>query len=135
MFNPLPSSITIKKSPVHGLELFAVQKIPKGTNLGLILYCSLSHKDKEHYRILDGMDFIRTPLGGFGNHSENPNCQKYYAEKGWHLCTTKDINPDEEITWKYTLYNPSINRTTRNTEERPEGEDETTREYNGILFI
>jgi len=31
MFNPLPSSITIKESAVHGLGLFAVQKIPKGT--------------------------------------------------------------------------------------------------------
>ena len=50
-------------------------------------------------------------MGGFGNHSNNPNCKKVWSPPesdvaGWYLITLRDIEPDEEITWKYTLYNP-----------------------------
>ena len=56
--------------------------------------------------ILDGSDFIRTPLGGFGNHSESPTCEKHWDVDRWLLRTIKDVEPDEELTWKYSLYNP-----------------------------
>ena len=99
-YKPLPECITIKKSPVHGLGLFATETIPEGTKLGLILIPD---------RMDDALDmeFIRTPLGGFGNHSDNPNCKKYYDIGGWHIQAIRDITPDEEITWTYTLYNPN----------------------------
>ena len=93
MYKPLPDCVTIKKSPLHGLGLFATDYIPSGTELGVIM-------------ILDGSDFIRTPLGGFGNHSESPTCEKYWDNGGWYIRTIQDLNPDDEITWKYTLYNP-----------------------------
>jgi len=35
MFKPLPASLTIKESKVHGLGLFATASIKKNTNLGL----------------------------------------------------------------------------------------------------
>ena len=35
MYKPLPESLTIKTSGVHGLGLFADQKIMQGTNLGM----------------------------------------------------------------------------------------------------
>ena len=35
MYKPLPESLTIKASGVHGLGLFADQKIKQATNLGM----------------------------------------------------------------------------------------------------
>ena len=92
-YKPLPKNVTIKMSPIEGLGLFATDHIPEGTDLGTVL-------------IPDGMDFIRTPLGGFGNHSNNPNCEKIWDRGVWKIVTSRDIEPDEEITWSYTLYNP-----------------------------
>ena len=93
-YHPLPTTLTIKESKIHGLGIFALDKITKGTNLGMI-----------HYPSKDG-NIIRTPLGGFGNHSNEPNCKKLKdsSESGVYLETSKDIFPNEEITWRYTLY-------------------------------
>ena len=63
MYKPLPNSLTIKTSKVNGLGLFAKEAIPKATNLGMT-----------HIKI--GEKIIRTPLGGFINHKDNPNCEK-----------------------------------------------------------
>ena len=35
MYNPLPETVTIKKSEIHGLGLFAEKDIPRETILGL----------------------------------------------------------------------------------------------------
>ena len=100
MYNPLPSCITIKRSPIHGLGLYAIDTISEDTNLGLVLFSDQSAK------------LHRTPLGGFGNHSENPNCKKIWNAQddiaGWYLLTLRDIEPDEEITWTYPLYKPFV---------------------------
>ena len=99
MYKPLPESVTIKASGVHGLGLFADQKIMQGTNLGM-----------SHIK-LDGQ-IIRTPLGGFINHSNTPNCTKVELHangnepyrKKWNLVTIQDIKEGEEITVRYTFY-------------------------------
>ena len=99
MYKPLPESVTIKPSGVHGLGLFADQKIMQGTNLGM-----------SHIK-LDGQ-IIRTPLGGFINHSNTPNCTKVELHangnepyrKKWNLVTIQDIQEGEEITVRYTFY-------------------------------
>lgn len=90
-FKPLPDSLTIKKSKLHGLGLFAEKNINKNTYLGL-----------SHIQYID--DLIRTPLGGFYNHSDNPNCKKIKTGNYYHLYTIKDIKKGEEITVKYTFY-------------------------------
>ena len=65
-FEPLPSSLTIRESSIHGLGLFACTKITSKTELGI------THvKDK---RFSHG--YIRTPLGGFYNHSDSPTIQR-----------------------------------------------------------
>ncbi len=92
-YRPLPDSLTIKKSSIEGLGLFATQTIPKNIDLGMI-----------HFSY--GELLIRTPLGGFINHSKKPNCKKLDLEDEWHLKTTKEIKAGEELTLKYTLYNP-----------------------------
>ena len=101
MYKPLPESVTIKESGVHGLGLFADQQIMQGTNLGM-----------SHIKI--GETIIRTPLGGFINHSNEPNCIKTELRangidetflKKWNLITIKDIKGGEELTVRYTFYN------------------------------
>ena len=51
-----------------------------------------------------GRELYRTPLGGFINHSEKPNCQKIEVDNKWYLQTLRDIKKGEEITLKYTFY-------------------------------
>ena len=95
MYKPLPESLTIKQSGINGLGLFADQKVMQGTNFGV-----------SHYK-LNG-DIIRTPLGGFINHSNTPNVVKIELKdnnyKKWNLVTLKDIEKGEEVTIRYTFY-------------------------------
>ena len=99
MYKPLPESVTIKSSGIHALGLFADQDINQGTNLGMT-----------HIKIEDTI--IRTPLGGFINHANEPNCAKVellmtndsFDYKKWNLITLKDIKKGEEITLRYTFY-------------------------------
>ena len=95
MYRPLPACVTIKESPIDGFGLFATERITVGTYIGIV------HIINEN----DSADVIRTPLGGFGNHSDTPNCFKIKLENNnsW-IGASRDIEPDEEITWKYTLY-------------------------------
>ena len=100
MYKPLPNSLTIKTSKVDGLGLFAKEGIGQGTNLG-----------RSHLKI--GEKIIRTPLGGFINHSSDANCVKVelhmtnekFAYKKWNLVTLQDIKEGEELTVRYTFYN------------------------------
>ena len=102
MYKPLPESLTIKTSRVHGLGLFADQEILQGTNLGM-----------SHLKI--GEKIFRTPLGGFINHSNTPNCVKAELNmvdeevkgnyKKWNLITSQDVKEGEELTVRYTFYN------------------------------
>jgi len=96
-YKPLPKFLTIRPSITHGLGLFATEKIFKNTNLGI------SH------HVLKTGEIIRTPLGGFFNHSEKPNCYKITSKdlKVLYLFTTKDIEVGEEILVNYTLYDPT----------------------------
>ena len=99
MYKPLPESLTIQQSGINGLGLFADQKIMKGTNLGM-----------SHIKIADQL--LRTPLGGFINHSNTPNCSKAellmkkdsFDYKKWNLVTIDDIKEGEELTVRYTFY-------------------------------
>jgi SET domain-containing protein len=93
-FEPLPSSLTIRRSSIHGLGLFAYTKIDSKTELGI------THaKDK---RFSHG--YIRTPLGGFFNHSITPNCEAVYDVDFIKISTIKNINLGDEITVDYTKH-------------------------------
>ena len=95
MYKPLPNNLTINTSSIHDFGIFAKEDIPEGTDLGI-----------SHYR--KGDDVIRTPLGGFINHSEDPNVKRTqiriepYWDK-WIITTIKDIKKGKEITLKYTM--------------------------------
>ena len=104
MYKPLLDSLTIKSSGIDGLGLFAKEFIVRGTNLGM-----------SHIKL--GDKIYRTPLGGFINHSNNPNCVKAVLRftneddpklkinyMKWNLIVIDDIQEGEELTVKYTFY-------------------------------
>jgi hypothetical protein len=74
-----------------------------------------------------GKLILRTPMGGFINHSNNPNCvrvkslltrqewnhrtdlpdDKYnHNFTKWNLMVIEDIEEGEELTLKYKMYDP-----------------------------
>ena len=62
MYRPLPKQLTIKNSPIEGLGLFATVDIKNNTYIGV------THIRDEQFE----NKYIRTPLGGFYNHSNDP---------------------------------------------------------------
>ena len=97
VYRPLPSYLTIKQSNINGLGLFAVEPIKKSKNIGI------SHVADRHF----ANGYIRTPLGGFINHSTTPNCKTLYEGRLISIITIKDIKEGDEITLTYTMYDPS----------------------------
>ena len=97
-YQPLPPGLTVADSGIDGQGLFTTKRLFAGTELGI-----------SHYRI-DG-EYIRTPLGGFINHSETPNCQRSQIRvkpefDKWSIMTLEDIEEGDELTLKYKLYDP-----------------------------
>jgi len=103
-YRPLPKSLTIKQSGINGLGLFATEGIAQGANLGM------SH-------VAIGSGIIRTPMGGFINHSDDANTVKVelkinneddpllkVATKKWNLVAIRNIKEGEELTVRYTFY-------------------------------
>ena len=100
-YRPLPDNLIIKESKIEGLGLFSTEDINKGDYIGFTHFYSEGHPD----------NYIRTPLGGFINHSEDPNCELFDSKfrnklKSLFLISKKDIKTGEELTLKYNLYNP-----------------------------
>ena len=66
-YKPLPDVVTIKDSGIHGLGLFAKEDIYDNTKIGLGW-------------LVVGAELIRTPLGGFYNHSNDPNIMRMESD-------------------------------------------------------
>ena len=106
-YRPLPNELTIKKSKINGLGLFAAKEIHRGKIFG-----------PSHYNLMgyEGLNLIRTPLGGFINHSPKPNCRivinsGFGNSSIWSIKITKKIEKGEELTLKYGTYkilNPKV---------------------------
>ena len=97
MYKPLPKELRLGFSDIHDIGVFAKEFIPMATNFGMT-----------HLQF--GENLVRTPLGGFLNHSDEPNCIKIESPEQsmltyYSLVTTRDIEQDEELTVTYTLYN------------------------------
>ena len=90
-YKPLPDCVTIRKSNINGLGLHCVKHIVAGTEIGM------SH-------FYWGERLMRTPLGGFYNHSDDPNIEKRQKDSRFFIVATRDIWPGEEITCRYTFY-------------------------------
>ena len=104
-YKPLPDCVTIKPSLIHGLGLFKSSLcdiIQKNTMVGIT---HISHKDFEN-------GLIRTPLGGFINHSEYPNANIVKVNNYYYLLITENIE-DGEITVNYSK-TPCLNKKVTN---------------------
>ena len=71
MYKPLPDRLTIKKSPIEGLGLYATKKIEANCFIGL------THIQDTNFE----NGYIRTPLGGFYNHSNEPNVRRVVSDQ------------------------------------------------------
>lgn len=95
MYKALPNWIHVKDSRVAGQGLFAKDDVPEDVYLGI------SH-------VVVDEEIMRTPLGGFVNHSDDPNCIKECEQKEWgeiwHMKTSKSIKKGQELFLKYTFY-------------------------------
>ena len=115
MYEPLHRDLTIERSSIHGLGVFAIKDIPKDIILGI------SHVRDKNNPSCHHKGYIRTPLGGFINHSPQPNCIKVHPRSWipshqWAIIkegdepssmairTSRDIKEGEELTVFYTLY-------------------------------
>ena len=121
MYRPLPNQLTIRNSEIEGLGLFSEIKISKNSFIGI------THIRNESFP----NSYIRTPLGGFYNHSKNPNIMKLGTDtlpefkfgktinsnlissinkknqkksNFLFLVSIKDINPGQELAAEYTFY-------------------------------
>ena len=70
MYRPLPDGLTIKNSPIEGLGLFTTINIKKDTFIGV------THIRDEQF----DNKYIRTPLGGFYNHSNDPTVMRMVSD-------------------------------------------------------
>ena len=91
-YRPLLEGLTIQKSAINGLGLHAQVDWKAGVLLGEIHVCN----DRVE-------DWIRTPLGGFINHSEDPNCFILTNLHDRQLYTIKPIKEGQELTVYYTI--------------------------------
>lgn len=98
MYRPLPNGVTVKESKIDGLGLVATKELKANEVLGI---AHVKNANFPH-------GYIRTALGAFYNHSDNPNCQ---VQNGYwqhmqvkYLVTLKNIKSGEELTAKYSLY-------------------------------
>ncbi len=87
MYRPLPDELTINSSKIEGLGLFATVKIKKNSFIGL------THIRDEMF---EGK-YIRTPLGGFYNHSKDSNIMKMVSDVIPKFKLGDIIDPNKKI--------------------------------------
>ena len=93
MYRPLPEYLTIQPSKIEGLGLVTLKDLEPYESLGM----THAHWFGEDNNLL------RTPLGGFINHSETPNC-KITGKMTRYLFTEEIIPSGSELTVKYGMY-------------------------------
>ena len=94
-YKPLPDEVCIKKSPIDGHGIFAAQDIEENKDLG-----------STHIKVPMILTYIRTPLGGFINHSDEPNCfldctQDWDDYLVFNIITKRSIAKGEELLLDY----------------------------------
>tara|TARA_B100000963_G_C22634787_1_gene676977 strand:+ start:1671 stop:1955 length:285 start_codon:yes stop_codon:yes gene_type:complete len=91
MYQALPRELHVKDSPIAGQGIFAKEDIDA------MMYLGVSH-------IIVNDTIWRTPLGGFINHSDEPNCIKWCENNIYYVKTLRKIERGEELLLKYTFY-------------------------------
>jgi len=102
MYKPLPKQLTIKKSSIEGLGLYAEEDIKINSFIGV------THVRDEQFE----NKYIRTPVGGFYNHSNDPNVIRMVSDSLPKLKFGDLVNPkintreeeDKKTDLKDTFY-------------------------------
>ena len=88
MYRPLPDGLTIKNSPIEGLGLFATTLIKANSFIGV------THIRDEQFE----NKYIRTPVGGFYNHSNNANVMRMVSDTLPTLKFGESVDPNKTTT-------------------------------------
>lgn len=105
-YRPLPYGLTIHPSKIEGLGLHALMEFEAGNKFGETHV--LVHSRDRH-------EWIRTPLGGFINHNDNPNCFITTDGGDRTLYAIRPIMKGDEITvfYRFKGYDGIINNDTQ----------------------
>ena len=95
-YRPLPPYLTVDVSSIDGHGITTLEPLPEGLVIGVARW------------ELPGLDPIRTPLGGFVNHSPAPNCRMEWRASvpdvtPVFLVTVQPVVAGDELTVRYTL--------------------------------
>ena len=118
--SPDSQLIEVRRSNVHGMGVFALKPIPRGTRLIEYVGERVSHQEADsRYEekdandahtflfIVDSRTVIDAGVAGndarFFNHACNPNCESVIEAKRVYIETTRDITPGEELTYDYGI--------------------------------
>ena len=96
-YKPLPDYLSIGPSDIHGAGIIAKDDIPADIEIGI------SHVYDPNFQ----HEYISTPLGGFMNHSDDPNCELIDDDENTDykkIKTIKKIQAGKELTLKYSMY-------------------------------
>jgi len=93
-YRPLPDIVHLDYSPIEGMGVFAKFDLDGKICIG-ITHIAPIKKD---------LGRQRTPLGGFVNHSDNPNCFIVVETEYSRMYTVRPIMEGEELTVYYTGY-------------------------------
>ncbi len=112
--------IEVRRSNVHGLGVFALQPISKGTRIIEYLGERVTHAEADRrYEskevndshtflfIVDGRTVIDAGVDGndarFFNHSCEPNCESVVEKRRVYIEALRDVGPGEELTYDYQI--------------------------------
>ena len=112
--------IEVRASPLHGLGVFALRRIPRGTRVIEYLGERISHEEAdrryEHKSaddnhtflfIADDTTVIDAGVDGnearFVNHACDPNCESVIEHARVFLDAIRTIAPGEELTYDYQI--------------------------------
>ena len=115
-----PPQIEVRSSPLHGLGVFAAQRIRKGMRIIEYLGERVSHAEADRrYEDKDADDahtflftvdartVIDAGVGGndarFVNHACEPNCESVIEERRVFIEAVRTIEPGEELTYDYQI--------------------------------
>jgi len=112
--------IEVRASPLHGLGVFAAQRIPRGTRVIEYLGERVSHEeaDRRYHNkdagdshtllfVVDSHTVIDAGVDGnearFLNHSCAPNCESLIENQRVYIDAIRTIEPGEELTYDYQI--------------------------------
>jgi len=110
----------VRRSGVHGLGVFAVRAIRKGTRIIEYLGDRITHgeadrryedhEEHDNHTFLFSVDrtlVIDAGVGGnearFINHSCEPNCESVIEQRRVFIDALRDIRPGEELSYDYQI--------------------------------